>query len=492
MLTPRRPLTAFALLGALVVATTANVAYAQQPTAAPVIGAASGPAKGEAVVAKPKPWRLARALDMPDWFYFEIQHRSRVEYLVNQFRAERGGDGGLLSFRTGLFAELSPDVFRLGVEVMDSRAYFSNDSVGLNTTHMNPIELLQGYVGLALPDIATPKDSLTIRAGRITMDIGSRRLMARNRFRNTINTFTGVDALYKAPDGLRLRAFAVLPIQRRPGAREDLVDNKIEFDRESFDVIHGGVAFTSAPQTDLGVIFSGYAFGTYERDGDERRTKNRRLFTPGFRILRKPKAGEFDFQFESAVQVGVSRSSSSATNEADLDHLAMFQHASVGYSPAVWGKPRIVLEYDYATGDDDRRDGTNGRFETLFGARRFDYGPTGIYGPIARANVQTPGIRVQAKPHKMVKGFVGYRVFWLDEAADGWTTSGGVNAGPGSDARFLGHQIEARVRIDIFPDNLRIEPGVAHFFPGTFLDESDTANDPTDTTMLYLQVAGKI
>ncbi len=501
MFTYRIYTTALALATVAIAATTAGVGYAQQPTTQPAAAPTTTPPKAAAKAAPkatsdhtkapPPPWRLARALHTPDWLYFELQQRTRGEYLLHQFRAERPGDGGLLSFRTGIFAELRPDIVRVGVEVMDSRAYLSNDAVALNTTHMNPLALLQAYLGVTVADVAAADDLFTLRAGRITMDIGSRRLMARNRFRNTINTFTGIDAVYRGTNGWQLQAFAVLPIQRKPGTRSELVDNAIVFDRESLDVVHGGVAFTSAPVSSLDITFEGFAFGTFERDGEERKTRNRRLFTPGFRIFRKPKAGAFDFEFESALQLGVSRSSKASDNEKDLDHLAMFQHAAVGYSPRVFAKPRIVLEYDFATGDADRNDDRNGRFETLFGARRFDYGPTGIYGPVARANIRSGGIRLQAKPHALVSGFASYRAFWLAEVADGWTTSG-VRAAAGSDATFLGHQIEARVRVNALPGNVRIEPGVAQFFPGEFVDTAANANSPSDTTMLYLQIAGKM
>lgn len=437
------------------------------------------------------PWRLAPAVGAPEWFRFGARHRTRGEYLRNQFRGGRPGNGGLLSFRTSIAAELQPDMFLAGVELIDSRAYFANDAVALNTTHINPIELLQGYVGLVAKEPITGDDELTLRVGRLTMNIGRRRLMARNRFRNTINTFTGFDTVYRRRDGFRIRAFGVMPVSRRPDDREALLDNDIVYDRESLDFIHTGVAVTLSPLSRFGLVLQGYAFGTIERDGPDRASRDRRLFTPGFRFIRPPTKGGVDFDLEWVAQVGTSRASTDAEDVTDLRHLATFQHASVAYTADAFGAPRFMLQYDAASGDDDRTDGQNNRFDTLFGARRFEYGPTGIYGAIARSNIRSPGGRVEWKPHRMLRGFVGYRALWLDEAADGWTTAR-IAPAPGREATFVGHQIEARVRFDPWPGNIRLEPGVVQFFPGAFLDAAPTANPSTDSTMVYLQVAGTI
>ena len=92
----------------------------------------------------------------------------------------------------------------------------------------------------------------------------------------------------------------------------------------------------------------------------------------------------------------------------DLDHFAHFHHLSLGYSFDVPWSPRLSLHYDYASGDDDPSDGDNSRYDTLFGSRRFDYGPTSIYGAFARSNINTPGVRLALEPsHEIVAHRLG-------------------------------------------------------------------------------------
>ena len=47
--------------------------------------------------------------------------------------------------------------------------------------------------------------------------------------------------------------------------------------------------------------------------------------------------------------------------------------------------------------------GENNRFDTLYGARRFDFGPTSIYGPFIRSNLNSPALRLFFKPEKTIR-----------------------------------------------------------------------------------------
>ena len=96
-----------------------------------------------------------------------------------------------------------------------------------------------------------------------------------------------------------------------------------------------------------------------------------------------------------------------------LQHQAWYQHLDVGYTFDMPWTPRFALEYDYASGDKDPNDGKDQRFDTLFGARRFEFGPTGIYGAFARSNINTPGYRIGINPRSDVQAFLSHRAFWL-------------------------------------------------------------------------------
>ena len=229
-------------------------------------------------------------------------------------------------------------------------------------------------------------------------------------------------------------------------------------------------------------------FGIHERDSEEYQTSNRNFVTPGFRILRTPALGLIDFEIESVVQVGTSRQTSLVDDLTDLSHRAFFAHLALGYTLPGVLHPRLVVQYDHATGDEDPTDDSNGTFDTLYGARRFEYGPTGIYGAFARSNVTSPGLRIEMAPRPEVEGFIGYRSVWLAQARDTWTTTGVVDL-DGLSGRHLGHQIEGRCRWHILPANMRFETGFAHLWLGHFpRNAPNGAPNPTNPTFIYTQL----
>ena len=425
-----------------------------------------------------EPWRLDDVL--PDRLSVSVDFRARYEFLDEQFRITGPGDSQIVVLRTLVQTRLRlTDWLTVGAELQDSRAELT-DSALLNTGIVNAAELLRAYGEVTLPDLFGGR--LESRFGRITLNVGSRRLIARNRFRNTLNAFTGIDVEWSGDHGRKLRAFWLLPIQRLPFEPDAMRDNEVEFDDESLDVQFWGL-FGAA---DLPKIGSGelFVYGLHEDDRASRPTRNRRLYTPGWRILRKPAPGRFDYQYEGAIQIGESRWTIFGIR--DLDHFAFFQHVEIGYSFDLPWSPRVALQYDYASGDKDPTDDDNERFTTLYGARRFDFGPTGIYGPFARANINTPGIRLQLKPHARVTSFLAYRAYWLASKKDAWTTTG-VRDPTGKSGSFIGSQIELRVRFQPLPGNLMLEAGYAHLFAGVFIEKAPNATHRGDSNYVYTQ-----
>ena len=306
------------------------------------------------------------------------------------------------------------------------------------------------------------------------MDLGSRRLVARNRFRNTINAFDAVDFEWSGEKS-SVRAFWSMPVIRRPILPNDLRNNEPVMDDQTRDRQFYGAFFETEYE---GTGLELYAFGLNEDGGN---TAQRNLYTPGFRVVRKKKQAALDYELESAIQFGDTR-----IGMREVDHLAYFTHISFGYTFDYDWKPRVRVAYDYASGDSSRNDGKNGRFDTLFGARRFEYGPTGIYGAIARSNISSPELRFEAKPNARTDCMIAWRWLWLAQGDDQWTTARLTDSAGVTD-NYVGNQIEARVRYDIVPKNVRLDVGAAHLFAGNFIE--DVANSRgEDSTYVYAQM----
>lgn len=427
---------------------------------------------------------LYEALGSPPNWKISGSFRIRMEGIGGQFRPNLPDGDRFLSLRTTLFAEYDTGPVRIGGELFDSRGYLEKHRTSVGTTEINTFELGQAYLGFDLDSALGLRTTSTVTVGRFTMDEGSRRLIARNQFRNTINAFTGLRFDWQDAGGDTVRLFYTLPHTRLPNEAGKIRDNDAEWDRESLHLRFFGGSFTKANVLDGTLQL--YAYRLYESDTARFPTRNRRLITPGARLARAPAAGRIDWDFEGVYQTGHVRNTAGAADTKDLSVSAYFFHAEFGKTFRLPWSPRLTLQYDQASGDRSGRN-TYNRFDTLFGARRGEYGPTSLYGAVQRANIRAPALRLEITPDKRWDAFAAYRPMWLLTATDSFAATGVRDAG-GDSGKFAGHQIEARVRYWVVPKRARLDMGATYLIKGRFLRNAPNAPDAGDTTYGYMDL----
>ena len=225
-----------------------------------------------------------------------------------------------------------------------------------------------------------------------------------------------------------------------------------------------------------------YLIGLHERDARIFSTADRQLITAGLRMRRAPTGSSLDLETEFALQFGERRPDSS-TNEAPLlDVFAWTAHMSVRYRPATLPRWHGEVGVNAASGDRNPDDDDFGRFDNLFGPRRGDWGPTGIFGPLGRANIWAPYLRVDGSTGDRWSYLVRHQFTWLDRSRDTFASTGVVDP-DGASGLYAGQQIEARTRCWLVRDRARVEFGLAQLWAGEFLREAP--NSPAHGNPLY-------
>ena len=166
------PISATALIAAV-----AQPAWAQQP-----------PARAEA----PPP---------DDGLAFSGSIRLRYEAIDGQARAGFNTSDELVNLRTNILAEYRKGVVRVGVELFDSRVWGDDAGTPVTTNEVNVLEPVQAYVAANFDGAFGRGTKLTLTAGRMMLNLGSRRLVAADDYRNTTNGYTGLRADIAAPQG---------------------------------------------------------------------------------------------------------------------------------------------------------------------------------------------------------------------------------------------------------------------------------------------------
>ena len=420
-------------------------------------------------------------LDTPVWLSLTGEQRTRYEYLDNQFRTGRLGNDEITVLRTNLFAQLYFDRWQYGAD----------NKTPLSPGIVNPIDVLQLYAQYNSNNLFGVNSTSYLKAGRFTMDVGSRRLVSRNRFRNTINAFTGAEWKWTSEQDEIRRVFLTMPVQRLPNRFKQLKDNRSKGDRQDTEVLFWGGFYRFSQNYFNGNRTELFYYGLSESDSHNRPTRNRHIQTLGARVFKNKSPGRYDYEMEGAYQFGDARATMLPSDSNKPDVSSYFLHAELGYSYRKSWSPRVSAELDYASGDDNPNDGDYNRYDPLFdGARRSDFGPTGIYGALFRANIISPGLRLELKPRHNVSAFIAHRGFWLASKKDAWVVAR-VRDPSGDSGRFVGQQTEARVRWDVVPDRLRLETGGAYLFKGEFAKDAPNANPQGDPKYFYAQATLK-
>ncbi|MBT0668273.1 alginate export family protein [Novosphingobium profundi] len=424
---------------------------------------------------------LQNALGDPEGLTVEGSVRARYEAIDNQFRPGKADSRDALLLQTDLKIAYDTGPVEIGGEVTDARAYGGGKGSSLATTEVDALDITQAYLRFNLGSALGEGTRTSLEAGRFTMDMGSRRLVARNRFRNTINAFSGFRADWKGKDGQVLSAFYTMPVTRLPSDQASILDNEIKMDTQSFDQTFWG-GFASSPVKMGGAHVEAYFYALDEEDSPGTATKNRHLRTAGGRFMRPPKPGTFDFDFEGAYQFGNTRLGTSAS-AARADVSAYFAHGELAYQATSGWKPRLALELDVASGN--KGGGSYNRFDTLYGARRFEFGPTSLYGALGRNNIRSAGAMLKLFPSKRILLATMYRAAWADSTEDSFSSTSVTDAS-GEAGRFAGHQIEGLATWWAVPKVLQIETGATYLIRGDYLKNASSANGYGDTLYGYV------
>lgn len=416
-----------------------------------------------------------------DGFALSGNVRLRYEALDGQARAGLDDSIDLFSLRTVIAADYRSGPIHVGAEMWDSRAWGGHTGEGIGTGEVNTLEPVQAYIAANLGPLLGRESKVTVQAGRFLLNLGARRLVAADDYRNTTNGYTGARVDMTTGRGGSATLIYVLPQMRRPDAESAIIDNRGAIDRESFDLrLWGGYAAQKMSRRSM--IELGY-FGLAERDTPGRPTRNRHLHSFSVRTMRDPAPEVLDYEVEGIWQMGRVRNSV-APGGAELNVAAWFVHADTGYTLPGSLNARLSAEFDYASGD--RPDGDYGRFDTLFGMRRGDFVPAGIFAQTGRANILTPGVRVEMTPGKRVDLFANWHPMWLASRTDAFSTTG-VRDSAGRSGRFAGHMLDGRLRWWAVPKKLRAEANASWLGKGRFLRTAPNA--PASGNVHYLSLA---
>jgi hypothetical protein len=423
-----------------------------------------------------------------NWLDLGLEYRARYEHRDNDFRRadENIDDPLLLRTRAYIGVKEILDPLRFAVEVQDSRRNNGDYSRAYDTRDVNQADILQGYLELHFKESIFGKDDLGnnrpfwVRGGRLAWESLDRRLIARNEWRNTTNTFQGVRAnIGDKKNDWQLEAFAVKPVQRFTRSLDE-VDHSQDF----YGVIGDWRGWSEY------VTLQPYYF-LLKQDGNKVKYNSngqeltgatlspaqidRKIHTAGLRAYGAFNSG-WDYDTSYVKQWGnQDRFLSNALGSINVDHEAYSYGAEVGYTFKNAWKPRVSAYYGVASGDSTPATGTDRtdsqRFERLFGFAR----PWSNNDYIQMENIRTPKLHLEFEPKvsflQNVKVDTSFSWYRLDDASDRWQAGSNLRDRTGASGNDLGKEVDLRVR---FPINqyASLNIGYAHFWAGDFVKDS--------------------
>jgi Alginate export len=399
------------------------------------------------------------AMHLPDWIDLGLENRTRFESYDHPWRSTQVAGGGGTDAQVALRSRARVGLggngpFRFLFEGQDSRQLSADEPGDFKTTQtVNQFDILQLLGSLTIHNVGGSGLRTDLHVGRMTMDFGMRRYVARNDFRNTTNAFDGVHWQIGEGQTWRVRAFLVEPVIR----------DQVQLDEQTANSIFWGTYVESAHVPWFNV--NAYYFGLNDQQSSTVNNKGlqRTYSTYGLRLFKSPAISEFDYEFEGAIQTG---------HLGNVEHFAYNPNVEAGYTFKLPWTPRFLAQYTYASGSRTPGGSQDGNFDFLFGARNFDLTPTGIWGPFYRSNISTPGWRLILNPNETLVLTVKQRFWYLAEATAVFVGNG-LQDRTGGSGNYLGNDVQLRAQwapLWAMRQNLDFDFGYVHWFKGSYFD----------------------
>ena len=389
-----------------------------------------------------------------DWLEFGLEQRTRFEYRSDYRRPSLADDEQfLLRSRVYLGIRDVLDPLRLGIELQDSRQFHSDFPD--RTRDVNEAEFIQAFAELYFPDALGEGYPVQFRVGRMSLEYVDRRLVARNRWRNTTNAFDGFRLRLGQPSAdWQFDFFAVQPVERRLTSR----------DRADEERWFYGLVGAWRPWSRL-VTLEPYYF-ILDQDRKDGELADREIHTLGLHAFGPIGDTAFDYDFDTAFQFG---------EDGERRQRAFAFRGEVGYTFQHAWQPRVGVSTIYASGDRDPDDGLSERFDRLYQATHCP-SMSDLFG---WQNIISPKIRVTLRPTSKLRIDTSYGAYWLASDSDAWVIPGRRDPN-GDSGDWVGQELELRVRYKLDP-RIELEMGYSHFFPGPFAENTG----PTDDADLF-------
>ena len=151
---------------------------------------------------------------------------------------------------------------------------------------------------------------------------------------------------------------------------------------------------------------------------------------------------------------------------ADEDIEAYAYHLQFAYnvSSCPW-KPRLGVDYSYASGDDDPTDGEMGTFDGAFGARDKMYGRMNLFH---WKNLKDAQVHMTLHPRKDLQVVTRVHQFWLAEDRDAWYLNSRAYRDPtGRSGDEVGKELDLVACWDVGKGH-QLQCGFGYFWPDEF------------------------
>jgi hypothetical protein len=380
---------------------------------------------------------------LPSWVKFSGEIRGRAEVYAGSEKVQEKTEWYYLN-RIRFNTTFSPGSnLQFFVQLQDSRAA-RTEGIAAPPNLVDTADVRQAYVHVG----AAEGRGWFLRVGRQPLSFGGARLLWMSEWGNVGPGFDAARISY-ANESYSINLFAATAVRA-------VVD---EMDRPRTDrQVYGffGTFQKIVPRTTI----EPFSIWKHNKAAlcEHGRPGHLDIVTNGFRAAGKPHQ-RIDWIADFAIQSG---------HVASDDAFAWAGHWEAGVRPWALSGPRLVAEYQRASGDAANGDGTHGSFDQLYPAWKF-----GTADPIGWSNMQEGTGGVEWSLGRGWTARAAYHHFWLLSLSDSLYAANGAVLGrnPQASSKRIGGELDLRVT-HRFGERLDLMVGFGRFLAGPYWRET--------------------